>query len=101
MSRQDGRLTSSVQMRAGDPHVQLSERPRLADLPEGRFGRLFPDLQCQNATGDALLKYGAADGALECRSEIHEGTRLGIGWRCAQRYSPFHFATASGVLAFS
>src|SRR6516225_8310568 len=72
-------------MRAGDPHVQLSERPRLADLPEGRFGRLFPELPGQNATGDALLKYGAADGALEYRSDIHEGLgkdnpRIPAGW---------------------
>jgi hypothetical protein len=72
-------------MRGGDPHVQLSERPRLADLPEGRFGRLFPELPCQTATGDALLKYGAADGALESRGNIHEGLgkdnpRIPAGW---------------------
>lgn len=42
--------------RAADPHVRLSERPRLADLPEGRFGRLFPDLPAQDASGDALLE---------------------------------------------
>ena len=72
-------------MLAGDPHVRLSERPRLMDLSEGRFGRLFPELPCQNATGDALLKYGAADGALECRDDIHQGLgkdnpRIPAGW---------------------
>jgi hypothetical protein len=35
-------VTNKIQFSAGDPHVQLGERPRLADLPEGRFGRLFP-----------------------------------------------------------
>jgi hypothetical protein len=70
---------------AADPHVRLSERPRLADLPEGRFGRLFPDLPRQSVSGDALLKYGAADGPLECRSQIHNGLgednpRIPAGW---------------------
>jgi hypothetical protein len=44
---------------AADLHVQSNERPSLTDLPEGRFGRLFPDLPRQIVSGDALLKYGA------------------------------------------
>jgi hypothetical protein len=68
-----------------DPHVQLSKRARLADLPEGRFGRLFPELPCLNVEGDALLKYGAANGPLECRSEVREAAgsgnpRIPAGW---------------------
>jgi len=36
-------------------------------------------------SGDALLKYGAADGPLECRSQIHNGLgednpRIPAGW---------------------
>jgi hypothetical protein len=68
-----------------DPHVQLSERPRLPDLPVGRFGRLFPELPCQNATGDDLLKYGAARGPIEHRTGVHQGfgednPRIAAGW---------------------
>jgi len=71
--------------RAGDPHVQLSDRPRLPDLPEGRFGRIFPELQGQDASGDALLKYGAAEGPLESRPNPHDGggednPRIAAGW---------------------
>lgn len=71
--------------RAADPHVRLSERPRLPDLPEGRFGRLFPDLPAQDASGDALLRYGAAGGPLESRSEFHarlgrDNPRIAAGW---------------------
>jgi hypothetical protein len=74
-----------TQSRSGDPHVQLSERPRLADLPEGRFGRLFPDLPRQDVTGDELLKYGAANGPLEsgsvARQELdEENPRVAAGW---------------------
>src|SRR6516225_5372271 len=54
------------QPRNVDLHVQLSDRPRLADLPEGRFGRLFPDLPCLSVDGNTLLRYGAANGPLEC-----------------------------------
>ena len=65
--------------------MRLSERPRLPDLPDGRFGRLFPELQCLNVDVDNLLKYGAANGPLECRSEIHEragegNPRIPAGW---------------------
>lgn len=72
-------------IRAADPHVQLSERPRLADSPEGRFGRLFPDLPCHTTTGDVLLKYGAAGGPLEFRGQMHKGLgednpRIPAGW---------------------
>jgi hypothetical protein len=68
-----------------DPHAETSKRPRLADSPEERFGRLFPELPSHNATGDALLKYGAARGPLECRSESHLSTeadnlRIPAGW---------------------
>lgn len=77
-------ITNEVRPPIADPHVQLSERPRLPDLPEGRFGRLFPDLPCQNASGDFLLKYGAAEGPLESRPN-HEGLgednpRIPAGW---------------------
>lgn len=77
--------TDRSRIHRADPHVQLSERPRLPDLAEGRFGRLFPDLPCHSGTGDALLKYGAADGPLECRSGVHEtlgkdNPRIAAGW---------------------
>jgi len=75
----------TAKTRAADPHVQLSERPRLPDLPEGRFGRLFPDLPRQSVSGDLLLKYGAADGPLESRTNVHQGLgadnpRIPAGW---------------------
>jgi len=78
-------MTDTVKIRPADPHVQLSERPRLPDLPEGRFGRLFPELPGQNASADALLEYGAADGPLERRGNVHEGLgednpRIPAGW---------------------
>ena len=78
-------VTNPSRIHAADPHVQLSERPRLPDLPEGRFGRLFPELPGQEASGDALLKYGAADGPLESRPAVHEAlgednSRISAGW---------------------
>ena len=78
-------LTKQLRTRVTDPHVQLSERPRLPDLPEGRFGRLFSDLPRQSLSVDALLKYGAANGPLEYRTPIHEGLgqdnpRVAAGW---------------------
>jgi hypothetical protein len=71
--------------RLADPHVRLSELPRLPDSPESRFGRLFPDLPCQNASGDALLKYGRAGGPLQSRPRIQrdlsdENPRISAGW---------------------
>jgi hypothetical protein len=74
-----------LKIRTRDPHVQLSERPRLADLPEGRFGRLFPELPRQSVSGDSLLKYGAAGGPLESRANICAGLgednpRIPAGW---------------------
>ena len=80
MSAADSRKPGSA-----DPHVQLSERPRLLDSSESRFGRLFPALESQNATGDALLRYGRADGPLESRVKIHEALgddnpRIAAGW---------------------
>lgn len=77
--------TKTTVFRFADPHVQSSERPRLPDLPDGQFGRLFPDLPCQTVTGDALLRYGAADGPLECRPEVNAGLgqdnpRISAGW---------------------
>jgi hypothetical protein len=65
--------------------VQLSERPRLPDLPEGRFGRLFPELPCHTAGGDVLLKYGAASGPLESRTSPcaalgEDNPRIPAGW---------------------
>src|SRR5215467_16102560 len=84
---QEGIVTSpqASRTRARDPHVQLSERPRLPDLPEGRFGRLFPDLPRQKLSGDLLLKYGAADGPLESRTNVHQvygadNPRIPAGW---------------------
>ena len=70
---------------AADPHARLSERPRLPDLPNGQFGRLFPDLPRHPVGGDALLRYGAADGPLECRTQLHEdlrqdNPRISAGW---------------------
>jgi hypothetical protein len=54
-------------------------------LPEGRFGRLFPQLPCQQASGDELLKYGAAGGPIEHRIGVHRGfgednPRIAAGW---------------------
>lgn len=68
-----------------DPHVQFSERARLPDLPEGRFGRLFPELPGHKATGDELLKYGAAGGPIESRDGVQErlgqdNPRIAAGW---------------------
>src|SRR6266852_2207943 len=90
MASQDARrptlsAADSLKPRSADPHVQLSGRPRLLDSPESRFGRLFPDLDSLNATGDALLKYGRADGPLESRVKIHEelgddNPRIPAGW---------------------
>jgi hypothetical protein len=78
-------MTNLPRNRAGDPHVRLSERARLPDLPEGRFGRLFPDLPAQDASGDALLRYGAARGPLESRSDFNarlgqDNPRIAAGW---------------------
>lgn len=75
--------TKPIRSRAGDSHVQLSERPRLADLPDGKFGRLFPDLPRQEVSGDALLKYGAANGPLESRTpkaKDEDNPRIPAGW---------------------
>lgn len=75
----------TMSSRTVDPHVQLSERPRLPDLPDRQFGRLFPDLPHHTVGGDALLRYGAADGPLECRTQLHEdlgqdNPRISAGW---------------------
>lgn len=82
---------AETQFRIADPHVQFSERPRLPDVPEGRFGRLFPDLPRHTVSGDALLRYGAADGPLKCRSVVREGTdednpRIPAGWPIFGQY---------------
>ena len=72
-------------LRSTDPHVRLSERPRLPDSVDGKFGRLFPDLPCHAATGEAVLQYGAAGGPLEDRDGIHakfgeDNPRIPAGW---------------------
>jgi hypothetical protein len=55
----------------GDVHVLQSRiRPRLTDLAEGKFGRLFPELPAEPSTDDALLKLGAVGGPLEAVSEV-------------------------------
>lgn len=71
--------------RNGDDHVQFSERPSLLNRPGSRFGRLCPDVPCQISNGEALLKYGAANGPLECRAETSKGVetdnpRIPAGW---------------------
>jgi len=67
-----------------DPHVRLSQRPRLPELAEGRYGRLFPDLPGHPAAGDDLLRYGAAAGPLESRASGHglgdDNPRTAAGW---------------------
>src|SRR5215831_10267201 len=78
-------MTNLPRNSAADPHVRLSERPRLPDLPEGRFGRQFPELPAQDASGDALLRYGAAGGPLESRSDFNarlgqDNPRIAAGW---------------------
>jgi hypothetical protein len=76
--------TGNNRIRAADSHGQLTQRPHLADLPEGRFGRLFPDLACHDASADVLLKYGAAGGPLECPSSLDrlgdDNPRIAAGW---------------------
>ena len=76
---------TGTQHRSSDPHVRLSERPRLADAPEGKFGRLFPDLPCHTVSGEAVLRYGAAGGPLEDREGAHasygeDNPRIPAGW---------------------
>jgi len=79
-------VSAKTMMRpAADPHVQLSEQPRLPDLPDGRFGRLFPELPCHNGSSDALLRYGAANGPLEFRRQQQEVSQqdnpgISAGW---------------------
>ena len=78
-------VANTIPRRSADPHVQLSERPRLPDLPEGRFGRLFPDLPPHQASSDILLKYGAAAGPIEARSTVQnrlgeDNPRIPAGW---------------------
>jgi hypothetical protein len=68
-----------------DPHVRLSERPKLPDAGDGRFGRLFPELTSQKSSSDSLLKYGASGGPLEAREGVHtelgaENPRIPAGW---------------------
>ncbi len=41
---------SAVRHQSTDPHVRLSERPRLPDLDTGRFGRLFSELDSQKSS---------------------------------------------------
>ena len=57
---------------------------KLPDLPEGQFGRLFPDLPWHNETGDALLRLGAADGPLEVNAQdrqlSEDNPRISAGW---------------------
>src|SRR5262245_2479609 len=88
-SRTPDQLRLNMKSVSTDLHVQLSERPRLPDLPEGRLGRLLRELPCPNATGDELLKYGAAGGPIERRTGVHEG--LGDGPHASQVC--FHLAT--------
>src|SRR5256885_730686 len=75
----------SADKRGTDPHVRMAERPRLPDLPEGRFGRLFPDLPAHTVDAAGLLRYGAAGGPLEYHSRLHEdlgedNPRIPAGW---------------------
>jgi hypothetical protein len=67
-----------------DPHVRLSQRPRLPELADGRYGRLFPDLPAHPAAGADLLRYGAAAGPLESRDSGHglgdDNPRIAAGW---------------------
>src|SRR5260370_20823295 len=67
-----------------DPHVRLSQRARLPELAEGRYGRLFPELPGDAAGADDLLRYGAAAGPLESRDSGHglgdDNPRIAAGW---------------------
>lgn len=67
-----------------DPHVRLSQRPRLPELATGRFGRLFPELRSQATSAQGLLHYGAAGGPLESRPAAHgledDNPRIPAGW---------------------
>jgi hypothetical protein len=67
-----------------DPQVRFSQHQRLPVLAEGCFGRLFPGLPCLPSTSEALLRYGAAGGALECLNDGHrsytDNPRIAAGW---------------------
>src|SRR5438105_2405467 len=77
--------SSKPTARASAPHGRLSDRPWLPDSPEGRFGRLFPELPCHKASGEAVLRHGAAGGPLEDREGVHakfreDNPRIPAGW---------------------
>jgi hypothetical protein len=67
-----------------DAHVLVSTlRPRLTDLEEGKFGRLFPDLDPEPSDEQALLRLGAAGGPLEAASSLPpeaDNPRIPAGW---------------------
>jgi Animal haem peroxidase len=67
-----------------DAHVLASTlRPRLPDVDEGRFGRLFPDLDPEPSDERSLLALGAAGGPLEAVSELPgeaDNPRIAAGW---------------------
>ncbi len=63
--------------------LQSRIRPRLTDLAEGKFGRLFPELSPELSSDDDLLRLGAAGGPLEAVSEVPENAenpRIAAGW---------------------
>src|ERR1700744_3775130 len=70
---------------SADSHVRLSERPRLPELAEGRYGRLFPELPPHDVSADLLLGYGAADGPMESLAAVSDekksdNPRIAAGW---------------------
>ena len=70
---------------AVDPHVAMSERPRLPDVEEGKFGRMFPDVPPLEAEGEALLALGRRGGPLEIGFEGEDplevsNPRIPAGW---------------------
>ena len=69
--------------RMGDVHVLQSRiRPRLTDVEEGKFGRLFPELPAETSSEDALLELGAAGGPLEALEDTSDtdNPRIPAGW---------------------
>src|ERR1700730_8999106 len=75
----------ALKTRSSDPHVRLSERRRLPEVQDGRFGRMFPELSPHTASANTLMQYGDAGGPLEaqdgaCSQLDADNPRIPAGW---------------------